>query len=376
MKRALLSLVLFAMLQPVPFPAFGQDGSTFPAGKKLIVGVVHDPPYLIKNKNGEWTGFSVDIWKAVNIELQVPYEFKEMKFPELLDSLKENRIDLSIDGFFLVAQREKYIDFTVPLGSTRLALATLPDKLDHPWIAALKIFLSWGILKIIGLLLVVLCLLGFLLWLIERVHNPEHFGGGFIRGTGSGIYWIGSTLASGVCFGISLKSLAGRVLGLVWMLACALTLSALTASLTTSLVVAKSMTNTVSESILRHMRIAGIKGSAEATVLEKMNGTYTLYDTEEDALKAVLNKEIEGYLYDEITLRYYKDNDYKDKIEVYPTNLKRFSFAYGLPKDSPWRTKIDVALMDLMEKPDWAFLLSRYGIGQDFEEIPSVRFRR
>jgi ABC-type amino acid transport substrate-binding protein len=364
------------MLQPVPFPAFGQDGSTFPAGKKLIVGVVHDPPYLIKNKNGEWTGFSVDIWKAVNIELQVPYEFKEMKFPELLDSLKENRIDLSIDGFFLVAQREKYIDFTVPLGSTRLALATLPDKLDHPWIAALKIFLSWGILKIIGLLLVVLCLLGFLLWLIERVHNPEHFGGGFIRGTGSGIYWIGSTLASGVCFGISLKSLAGRVLGLVWMLACALTLSALTASLTTSLVVAKSMTNTVSESILRHMRIAGIKGSAEATVLEKMNGTYTLYDTEEDALKAVLNKEIEGYLYDEITLRYYKDNDYKDKIEVYPTNLKRFSFAYGLPKDSPWRTKIDVALMDLMEKPDWAFLLSRYGIGQDFEEIPSVRFRR
>ena len=185
-----LCVVLFAMLQPFPLPAFGQEGSTIPAGEKLIVGVVHDPPYLIKGKTGEWTGFSVDIWKAVDNQLRVPYELKEMKFSELLDSLKENRIDLAIDGFFLLAHREQYMDFTVPLGSTRLALATRPDKMDHPWMAALKIFLSWGIVKIIGLLLVALCLLGFLLWFIERMHNPEHFGGGFIKGIGSGVYWM------------------------------------------------------------------------------------------------------------------------------------------------------------------------------------------
>ena len=122
-----------------------------------------------------------------------------MQFSKLLDSLKENKIDLAIDAFFLLAQREKYMDFTVPLGSTRLAVATRPDKLDHPWIAALKIFFSWAIVKIIGLMFVTLCLLGFLLWFIERMHNPEHFGGGFIKGIGSGIYWIGSTLVSGNC---------------------------------------------------------------------------------------------------------------------------------------------------------------------------------
>ncbi|MBI5589783.1 MAG: transporter substrate-binding domain-containing protein [Deltaproteobacteria bacterium] len=377
MKRALLSLVLLAMLQPVPFPAFGQDGPTFPAGEKLIVGVVNDPPYLIKGKNGEWTGFSVDIWKAVDNELMVPYEFKEMKFSDLLDSLKNNRIDLAIDGFFLLAEREKYMDFTVPIGSTRLAVATLPDKMDHPWVAAVKIFFSWGIIKIFVLLFMALCLLGFLLWFIERVHNPEHFGGGFIKGIGSGIYWVGSTLASGVCFGISLKSLTARILGLVWMLACAVTLSALTASLTTSLTLSKNMTNTVSEETLRHMRMGGIEGSVEATVLEKMNGMpHTLYKTEEDAMKAVLNKETDGYLYDEITLRYYNDHDYRGKIAVYPTNMKRFSFAYGLPKDSPWRTKINIALMNLMERPDWVFLLKRYGIGQNFEEIPYAPFGR
>ncbi len=331
----------------------------------------------MKGKDGEWIGFCVDIWEAVAKELKVTYEFKEMQFSELLDSLKENKIDVAIDGLFLLAERGKYMDFTVPLGSTRLAVATLPDKLDHPWIGALKIFFSWAIVKILVLLLITICFLGFFLWYIERVHNPEHFGGGVIHGIGSGIYWVGSTLASGTCFGISLKSLAARSLGLAWMLLCALMLSALTASLTTSLSASKNMANTVKEETLRHMHIAGIKGSTEATVLERMNATSSvLYNTQEDALKAIISKEVEGYLYDEITLRYYRDKYYKGKISVYPTNLGRFSFAYGIPKDSPWRTKINVALMNLIERHDWAFLLSRYGIGQDFEGIPYVPFKK
>ena len=83
----------------------------------------------------------------------------------------------------------------------------------------------------------------------------------------------------------------------------------------------------------------------------------------------MLNREIEGFLYDEITLRYYKENDYKDKISIFPTGFKRISFAFGLPKESPLRKKVNYALLSLMEKPDWAFLLKRYGLGENFEEI-------
>lgn len=376
MKKALLFLVLFAMSQMAPPGASGQSGTILSLDKGLIVGVVSDPPYLIKGRNGEWTGFSIDIWKAVASELKVPYEFREMEFPTLLDALKEKRIDIAIDAFFMLAEREKYMDFTVPLGSTRLALATLASRLDHPWLSALRIFFSWGIIKIIILLLVTLCLLGLLLWYIERSHNPEHFGGGLMHGIGSGVYWVGSTLASGVCFGISLKSFTARIIGLVWMLLCTLMLSALTASLASSLTVSKNSADIVAEETLRDMHLAGITGSAEATILEKVCETYTLYNTEEDALHAVLSKHVDGYLYDEITLRYYTGREYKERITVYPTSLRRFSFAYGLPKDSPWRSKINVALMNFMERPDWAFMLGRYGFGQNFEEMPPPSFRR
>jgi ABC-type amino acid transport substrate-binding protein len=102
-------------------------------------------------------------------------------------------------------------------------------------------------------------------------------------------------------------------------------------------------------------------------VLRELGGEYTLFPAEEDAMKGVLRRQIDGLLYDEITLSYYRDHDHKGKIVVSPTGLRRFFFGFGLPWGSPWRGKGDAALLSLMEKPDWAFLLNRYGLGQNFD---------
>ncbi len=371
MKRVLIPILWLTLFSfPASLPASTQDRSDVQRGKTFIVGVVQDPPYLIKTKTGEWTGVNVDLWKIITLDLKVDYVFKEMVFSQLLQALEHKEIDISIESFFLLAERVKNIDYSIPFGTTRFAVATLPGRLEHPWLAAVKIFFSWGTLKGIGILFLVLCVLGFFFWFFERRSNPEHFGEGFVKGVGAGIYWVGSTLASGVCVGIALKSLVARILGLLWMLSCAVALSTLVASLTTSLTLNRLMSQAVDENTLRHMRLGGIETSAEAAALKEMGGKYVLYRTEGDALEAVLNKEIDGFLYDEVTLHYYMDNDYKGKISVDPTNLRRYAFAFGLPKDSPWRTRINASLLNLMEKPDWVFLLNRYGLGPNFEQIP------
>jgi ABC-type amino acid transport substrate-binding protein len=126
------------------------------------------------------------------------------------------------------------------------------------------------------------------------------------------------------------------------------------------------MTVVVNDETLRHMRLGGIKGSAESSVLKRIGGKYVLYQGEFEAFDAVLKGGIEAFLYDENTLRYYKDNDYRDKISVYPTRSRRFIFAFGLPKDSPLRGDVDYALLHFMEGPGWTFLLKRYGLEQNF----------
>src|SRR5271157_1994489 len=133
MKRVVKVLSLFSLL----FLLFGvgalvaqspSDATSRPE-RKLIVGVVDDPPYIIKKKGGEWTGLSVEMWKAVSRDLKVDYEFREMTFNELIDALKSGTIDISIEATFLLAERQKLIDYSVAFGSTRLALATLPDRI-------------------------------------------------------------------------------------------------------------------------------------------------------------------------------------------------------------------------------------------------------
>ena len=372
-KKAWIPVLCLMVFFPVDLPASSQDRPDTQKGKAIIVGVVHDPPYLIKDKAGDWTGVNVDLWKMIAQDLKVDYLFREMTFSQLLHALKEKEIDISIEAFFLLAERMRDMEYSVPFGSTRLAVATLPGKLDHPWLAAVKIFFSWGTMKGIGVLFLVLCILGFCFWFFERRSNPEHFGEGFIRGVGAGIYWVGSTLASRVCIGIALKSLPARILVLLWMLSCAVALSALIASLTTSLALSRLMSQAVGENTLRHMRLGGIEASAEAAVLREIGAKHVVYKTQADGLRALLNKEIDGFLYDEITLHYYVDNDYKGEISVDPTDLRRFAFAFGLPKDSPWRTQVNASLLKSTEKADWVFLLNRYGLGQNFEEIPPSR---
>lgn len=371
-----MSSLLVLFLGPLLLTAqTGQDLSREPQ-KKLVVGVIHDPPYILKNENGEWTGLNVDIWKAVAQDLNADYEFKEMSFRELIEGLQHNRIDISIEAFFVLAERQKLIDYSVAFGNTRLAVATPHEKLDHPWWTAIKIFFSWGTLKVLCFMGLLLCGLGFLFWLIERKANLDHFGGGVLNGIGSGIYWVGSTLASGVCFGITLKSLAARILGLIWMLACTIALSALIASLTSTLFTTRSMTPVIDEQALRRMRLGGVVGSAESMTLRNLGGKYVLYPDEGTALQAMLRGEVDGFVYDEITLHWYKDNGYAEKISVYPTRLKQYALAFGLPEDSPLRRKVNYAILTLQEKPDWSFLLKRYGLEDDFTQKSAPAFIR
>jgi len=338
------------------------------AGKKLVVGIANDPPYTFKNEQGEWAGITVDLWRHIARDLKLDYSLQEMTQEEVLDALQNGSIDLSADAVIITSQREQRFEFTVPIASTRVAVATLHDTEDHPWLAALKIFFSWGTLKILIILMIILVFLGFIFWQIERKSNPEHFGEGLIRGIGSGIYWVGSTMTSGVCFGVSLKSIGGRVLGLLWMLICALALSAFIASLSSSLMTHHFSETKFGTDKLRRMHLGTEAGSVPHSIVEKISSRTTfIKGGEEVVLKALLDKKIDGFLYDEATLHYYAEGKYRGIITVHPTSLKEIVIAYGMPHNSPLRKPINISLLKLLDEPVWESILGRYGLDGNFE---------
>ncbi len=152
---------------------------------------------MIKKGPDEWAGLNVDIWRIVALQLELPYRLEELPVHAIRPALTNGTIDISIASQWITAKELHAIDYAFPTGGSRLAVAMLPDTLQHPWLLAIKFFFTWGPSKSLRFLLLILCALGTILWFIERKHNPDHFGSG-LKGIGSGIYWVGSVLIQGI----------------------------------------------------------------------------------------------------------------------------------------------------------------------------------
>jgi polar amino acid transport system substrate-binding protein len=372
MKTWWVVFLIFLCAMP---PAVGEASSLdagIPHRPKFRVAVMDDPPYTMKSEDHTWTGFNVNVWTQVALQRNWDYEFVEMSLEEIVRALQQETIDLTVIGLFQTPEREKLFEFSTPLGTSRLALATLPHKIEHPLLSALRIFISWSTLKVVGVLLFLLFLAGFVFWLIERERNPEHFGGGFIKGVGSGIYWVGSTLASGVCFGIDLKSLPGRLAGLFWMFVCAIVLSAFIASLTSSLTLTRLSSSSIDLKTLKTMRIGTIRGSLEATLLKRIDVKRTLFAEKREVFEALINKHIDGFLFDEATLNYEAPRVHQQALSVYPIRTRPYPFAFSMPMGSPFRKEINISLLSLMNEPYWEFLAEHYGLSESLNEQPRL----
>ena len=366
----LISLLqLAALILSLPGPAEAVESPAL-IQKKLVVGVVHDPPFTMKSETGQWAGFNVDLWRYLAVDLKLDYELREMTFKQIQDALEEGGIDLSIAALFETAERYRRFDFSTTVGTTRLAVAVLPEKDTHPWLSAMRVLLSWGIMKTVVLFIAALFALGFILWRIERNHNPDHFGGHPAKGVGAGTYWVSSTLAAGACFDITLKSLPARIIGLVWMLVGALAFSAFTASLASSLVSHRQMIELYDTGKLRNMRVGVLRNTLQHSVAREAGAKCVLYDKEDDALHALRSKRVDGLFLDDVVLNYYSSQDPENPLNVHPVNLKPKRFAFAFPRKSPLRRPVDLAITGILEKPEWEALAGRYGLDANLEPKP------
>jgi polar amino acid transport system substrate-binding protein len=97
--------------------------------QKLKVGMeLSYPPFETVDKNGNPTGVSVDLAKALAEELKRPVEIVNMSFDGLIPALKTGSIDLIISSLTVNEDRKKSIDFSIPYVKTGLAMLVSKDS--------------------------------------------------------------------------------------------------------------------------------------------------------------------------------------------------------------------------------------------------------
>ena len=89
---------------------------------------------MTRNRKGDWTGFNADLWTYIARDMGVRYEFRETSFKELEDGLRTGKIDLCAAPLYETSDRQQFLDFSTPIGSTRQAVVVLPEKDTHPFL--------------------------------------------------------------------------------------------------------------------------------------------------------------------------------------------------------------------------------------------------
>ncbi|MCA9643998.1 MAG: transporter substrate-binding domain-containing protein [Polyangiaceae bacterium] len=347
----LMVTVLFALSAGAAEPAATPE-------RTLVVGVKVAPPFVIEDGD-RYRGLAVDLWEDIAADQGWRFSYKVYDLEGLLAAVEKGEVDVGLGAITVTAERERRMDFAHPITSSGLGVAVRKEE-GSGWLAVVQALISPAFLKVIGALCLLLLVVGLLAWLFERKQNPEHFGGSHGQGIFAGFWWAMVTMTTVGYGDVAPRTIPGRLLGMVWMLATLLVLSFFTASITSALTVGKLGDPIESGDDVGRLRIASVENSTSGEWLKRNQNEFKPVDSLDAGLTALAAGDVDAVVYDAPLLRWQINRDYHGRLRVLPIQLERQDYAFALPDDSPLTEGIDTSLLQQINGPDWDRRLKKY----------------
>lgn len=353
MKKSLLFII--TIISVINHSLFAQDSLQLKA--PLKIGIKVTPPFVVE-ENGHFDGLSIRSWEMINDELGLEYEYVTFETLEnLLSAVETGAVDMSINPITVTTQRMERMDFSQPYFISETVAA---KKDDSNFLYFVKNILSWDFFKAIFLLVAVIFIFGFLVWLFERKHNKEEFGGKW-KGLAQGFWWSAVTMTTVGYGDKSPKTLGGRIVGFIWMFAAIIMISSLTAGIASSLTYQSLQGTIQSLNDLENMKVSTISGSSADELLSQYNIKSKKVDFLSDAIKQVSEEQVDVIVYDKPILKYaIEESEMSRDILISDVSFKKDYYSYSFPKNSPLYSTIDTNLIALLKTTQWNTLIDDY----------------
>jgi len=355
----LLAAVCIAVLSPVHSHAQGGGES-----EPLLLAVWDAPPFLIKRPDGSWKGMSIELWEEIAKELELEYELREYgSFEQMMEAVESGDADV-LPGIAGLERFEVSMDLSHSYyqSGSGIAVAAQPRGTSG-WPALPGKLASRGFVGLVGLLLALWMAAGTVVWLFERGRNHEMFGAG-LTGIGDGIWWAAVTMTTVGYGDHAPKTLGGRAIAVVWMLASIVLIASFTATITTSLTIDQLRGKVRGLEDLHEVRVGAVAGSEAGRFLGELGIATKEFEKEREALLAVAAGEIDAFVHNVMILRYLARHEFSGRVRVLPSTFDPYQVKIGLPTGSSLREPLNRVILKIVDAGDWKRRVVRY-IGAD-----------
>jgi ABC-type amino acid transport substrate-binding protein len=358
--RFLLAAILAAFV-------FTRPAAAAPPSQNQPLRVVTKPipPFVMEEANGDLTGFSVDLWAAIAAQLQRPYEWVHVEtVNDQLAAVEDGQADAAIAAITITEERERDVDFSFAYFESGLGILTAAHS-NMPVLEALAVAFSPALLRLLAFVLILLIIVGHLVWLVERKHNPD-FPKDYIHGIWAGMWYAGVTVTT-VGYGDKTpRSILGRIVGLLWMFVGLFVIANFTAGVTAQLALRELRGAINGPQDLPGKQIVAVDGTTGSQWLTSQGLPHLTVTTIDDAYAELAAGRAEVVVYDYPVLLYYTLNEGQKttKLAGQPFNPENYGIAVAT--GNPLHEDINRALLKLQESGAYDDIYTRwFGVDQN-----------
>jgi ABC-type amino acid transport substrate-binding protein len=321
--------------------------------RQVTVAVLRDsPPFSYQTPDGSWQGLAVEMWNMIADELHLDSRFVGMDRSELPDAIAAGRAQFGIGPIAITETRLQRMDFSAPIDATGVAIA-VPYVPRGIWRIVRDALFSLAFLKLTGALLGLLMIVGTLFWIAERSRNPD-FAGRRIHGWGTGV-WLSIVTMTTVGYGDKApRTFGGRAVAAFWMFLSIILISIFTGTVATLLTTERLGPRVEGLEDLDRARVACIRGSAGAQLLEERRMQCQQFETLPEALEVLVDKRADAVVHSRALLAWALKERPDLEIRLLPGTLRPEYYAVAMGPNEPLRRPMNEAIARTLDGPRWA----------------------
>ncbi|MSW99319.1 MAG: transporter substrate-binding domain-containing protein [Actinobacteria bacterium] len=323
----------------------------------LNIAVREIEPFAFQTTRG-WSGYSIEMWEEAAQTLGIPYEYNEVaSVAEQLESVRTRKTDTALGAISITAAREAEFDFSIAMYDSGLQILTKPSS-GSAWSLVAKLFSSTVLLLIVGVI-ALLIIVGHIVWLVERRRN-DHFPRSYLAGVWEGTWWAMVTMSTVGYGDTTVRTKAGRIVAMCWMLLALVLVAQFTAIITSTLTVNRLESEVKSLGDLKGKKVVTVANTSSAEFLNSVDIPAILAKDIDAAFEVIESGKAVALVFDSPILRSYVARSENSSLEIVGPVFQPQGYGMAFLDPAPILGPIDLEFLKQREDGFTADLSRKY----------------